>query len=62
MIIWSGGGTDYASKWADKLGLKAYIEAKGSRCADIAFDDYPGGEGHLGKIVICVGKNYRSGG
>jgi len=43
MIIWSGGGDDYAKMWAEKLGLEAdeYI-AKDTRMKDeidIAFDD-----------------------
>jgi len=43
MIIWSGGGQDYAQMWADRLGLKAdEIIAKTTdrkREVDIAFDD-----------------------
>lgn len=43
MIIWSGGGQDYAQTWAEKLGLTAdeYL-AKDTRMKDridIAFDD-----------------------
>jgi hypothetical protein len=43
MIIWSGGGEDYAKTWAEKLGLTAdeYM-AKDTRLKDkidIAFDD-----------------------
>lgn len=43
MIIWSGGGKDYAKMWADKLGLEAdeYL-AKDTRLKDkidISFDD-----------------------
>ena len=55
MVIWSGGGVPYAQRWSEKLGLKALILAKASICADVAFDDYPGGENVLGKTVICVG-------
>ena len=39
MIIWSGGGIDYAKHWAEKLGLKAKIIAKCSEKVDICIDD-----------------------
>ena len=43
MIIWSGGGKDYAEMWAEKLGLEAdEIMAKDTRLkdrVDISFDD-----------------------
>lgn len=39
MIIWSGGGMDYAERWAQKLGLKAQILEKSSIKVDITFDD-----------------------
>lgn len=39
MIIWSGSGLDWASTWAEKLGLNAQIIRKGSEPVDIAFDD-----------------------
>jgi len=39
MIIWSGGGVDYAAQWARKLGLKARIIEKCSEEVDIAVDD-----------------------
>jgi len=39
MIIWSGSGCDWASTWAEKLGLKARIIRKGAEEVDIAFDD-----------------------
>ena len=43
MIIWSGGGADYAHQWADRLGLTAdYYFDKHDRKAltpDLAFDD-----------------------
>jgi hydroxymethylpyrimidine pyrophosphatase-like HAD family hydrolase len=52
MYIWSGGGVDYARRWAEKLGLRqAIIVAKGSFVPDIAYDDeYV----KLGKINIKV--------
>ena len=45
IIVWSGGGEDYARMWCDKLGLKPdIICAKSKENAelhkpDIAFDD-----------------------
>jgi hypothetical protein len=50
MIIWSGGGEDYAAMWANKLGLiadayhdkhyyAAHIEPKGFTKPDLSFDD-----------------------
>ena len=51
MFIWSGGGVDYATRWRDKLGLKAKIVSKGEFRADIAFDDM---EVNLGKVNIQV--------
>lgn len=41
MIVWSGGGIDYARMWADKLGLNpdAVISKKPDQKIDICFDD-----------------------
>ncbi len=41
MIIWSGGGVDYAKMWAEKLGLEANEFPMKEKRADIdlAFDD-----------------------
>jgi len=42
MIIWSGGGVDYATRWAEKLGLKPdhiLSKTKEGNNVDIAFDD-----------------------
>ena len=41
MIVWSGGGVDYARMVAEKLGLKPdkIREKKKSEDVDIAFDD-----------------------
>lgn len=40
MVVWSGGGIDYARRWADKLGLQPdMVVVKGSLLVDIAFDD-----------------------
>lgn len=51
MVIWSGGGTDYAQHIADKLGLTAEIRVKGSFTPDIAFDDQ---DASLGSVTIKV--------
>lgn len=40
IIVWSGGGMDYAKQWMDKLGLEPdEICRKGEKVVDIAFDD-----------------------
>ena len=41
MIVWSGGGIDYARMWANKLGLEPCTirEKTKSEHIDIAFDD-----------------------
>jgi hydroxymethylpyrimidine pyrophosphatase-like HAD family hydrolase len=40
MYIWSGGGADYARRFADKFGLKAKCISKlGAPEMDIAIDD-----------------------
>lgn len=55
MFVWSGGGVDYARHWAEKLGLKATIVAKGSFQPDIAVDDMAHeSEFNLGKVSIPV--------
>src|SRR3990167_1906826 len=56
MIIWSGGGVDYARMWAEKLGLNPdFIIPKTKESAkeygvDICFDDC---------IVDLADKNFR---
>jgi hypothetical protein len=53
MIIWSGGGIDYAKRWAEKLGLKydeICIKEKNEN-VDIAVDDC---EVDLAKVNIRV--------
>lgn len=55
MYIWSGGGVDYATHWAQKLGLDATVVAKGSFVPDIAVDDMAHeSEFNLGKVNIAV--------
>ena len=53
MIIWSGGGIDYAEHWAKKLGLKAQIIEKASIIPDIIVDDMDCGA-WKGKVIIKV--------
>lgn len=53
MIVWSGGGIDYAKMWAEKLGLfpdEIRVKQK-SDDVDIAFDDC---DVDLGKVNIKV--------
>ncbi len=52
MVIWSGGGVDYATRVRDRLGLEAQIHAKGSFKPDLAIDDQ---SVNLGKINFRVG-------
>lgn len=52
MVIWSGGGIDYATSWARKLGLGPdMVVRKGSIPVDIAFDDC---DVELGTVNIKV--------
>ena len=41
MVLWSGGGVDYAQMWGDKLGLEPFIVLTKEKQddVDIAFDD-----------------------
>jgi hypothetical protein len=47
IVIWSGGGIDYATRWAEKFGLqpdevmikKREIDEKSDPVVDICFDD-----------------------
>jgi len=54
MYVWSGGGVDYASHWARKMGLNAEIVVKGSFTPDIAVDDIE--DCTLGKVNVHVGR------
>lgn len=55
MIIWSGSGIDWATSWAEKLGLRPdEIRMKQkSEDVDIAFDDC---EVDLAKVNVKVGR------
>lgn len=41
MVLWSGGGQDYARTWGDKLGLQPFAvwTKQQDPSVDIAFDD-----------------------
>lgn len=58
MYIWSGGGVDYAKRWAEKLGLNGTVIEKGSMIPDLAVDDmdldFRRSEKSLGKINLQV--------
>lgn len=53
MIIWSGGGIDYAKTWADKLGLVAdeFRVKQKYDDIDLAFDDC---DVDLGKVNVKI--------
>lgn len=54
MYIWSGSGIDWATRWAEKLGLQATIIPKHNPWnipIDIAFDDC---DVELGKVNVKV--------
>jgi len=53
MIVWSGGGEDYARMWAEKLGLFPDEVRHKRQCddVDIAFDDC---DVNLGKVNVKV--------
>lgn len=44
VVVWSGGGKDWAENWVQKLGLEKYVDVATSKSGftekpDIAFDD-----------------------
>jgi phosphoserine phosphatase len=56
VIVWSGGGKDYADMWVRRLGLGWYVNATMAKTSgfpvDITYDDMVV---TLGKENICVG-------
>jgi hypothetical protein len=59
MIVWSGGGVEYAKTWAEKLGLRpdeVRVKAKGDD-VDIAFDDC---DVDLAKVNVKVSRTNNS--
>jgi hydroxymethylpyrimidine pyrophosphatase-like HAD family hydrolase len=56
MVIWSGGGVDYAMRWRDKLGLNASVIRKGQIQADLAVDDFPSDDLENEKIKSVLGR------
>lgn len=57
VIVWSGGGVDYAQRRAHDLGVldRVTVVAKGSIRPDIAYDDQ---EVNLGTVNIKVRREY----
>ena len=53
VCFWSGGGIDYAQRWAIKLGFIDLVKIveKGSFVPDLCFDDQ---DVNLGKVNIKV--------
>lgn len=53
LFVWSGGGVDYALRWAEKLGIdhRVNVVPKGSFTPDIAVDDE---EVELGRVNLKV--------
>ena len=55
MVVFSGGGCDYAKRWMEKLGLECEIWSKeivpGRSLPDIVFDDE---DVKLGKVNIKI--------
>jgi phosphoserine phosphatase len=54
VIVWSGGGREYAQLWMDRLGIKGTAASKtfaDSINADVAFDDQ---DVRLAKVNIKV--------
>lgn len=57
LIVWSGGGVEYAERWCEKLGIDRWVRVieKGSEEVDIAIDDMDiPPEGVKAKVVIRV--------
>lgn len=55
MILWSGGGADYARMWGEKLGLVPFrtLTKEKGHGVDIAFDDC---EVDLATVNVRVGR------
>jgi trehalose-6-phosphatase len=53
IIVWSGSGVDWATRWTEKLGISDIVVVipKGSEEVDIAFDDQ---EVTLGKVNLQI--------
>lgn len=62
VYIWSGGGVDYAQRWAEKLGLdeRCKVIQKGSIVPDIAVDDEFVQLGTVNIKVKTILKRYKS--
>lgn len=63
VVIWSGGGTDWAQRWSEKLGLvhenvriwtkEKVLDSTGQSLVDIAYDDC---DVDLAKVNIKVAR------
>jgi len=61
MIVWSGSGIDWATRWSEKLGLRPdaihgkskILDEDGQPYVDIAFDDC---DVDLAKVNVKVGR------
>lgn len=54
IVVWSGSGIDWATRWAEKLGLSGVdVAVKGSIPVDIAFDDC---DVELGNVNVKVNR------
>ena len=58
IIVWSGGGREYALTWVKRLGLDDYVDIVTSKDkslkVDIAFDDY---KVNLAEVNITVAQD-----
>jgi phosphoglycolate phosphatase-like HAD superfamily hydrolase len=59
ILVWSGGGKDYADMWVDRLKLDKFVWATASKLdklkPDIAIDDIE--DTDLGTFNLIVGSN-----
>lgn len=61
VLVWSGGGVDYASMWVRKLGIQdivTVVTKEDKYDVDIAFDDH---HVELAKVTIKVPRDYYTG-
>jgi len=58
VFVWSGGGVEYAKRWAEKLGIEKFVQiipkVKGQNI-DLAFDDW---ENNLATVTVLVPRDY----
>lgn len=56
VIVWSGGGVDYAQRYVGYRNLPARVIAKCSEAVDIAFDD---ATDHIAGALVTVQVPYK---